>query len=55
MFDQEVIFHPKKGTREVDIEPASFGRTQRTERKSVGNAILNASLREKSKSIQPRM
>ena len=54
-FDGMVTVYPWKGTREAEIEPTSFGRTPRTERKSVGNAILNASLREKSKSIQPRM
>ena len=55
IFDRMVEFYPLKGSREAEIEPTSFGRTPRTERKSVGNAILNASLREKSKSIQPRM
>ena len=54
-FDLMVEVYPLKGSREAEIEPTSFGRTPRTERKSVGNAILNASLREKSKSIQPRM
>ena len=52
--NSERLLDPMKGSREPDIEQSSFGRTPRTERKSVGNVILNGTLREKAKSIQPR-